>query len=603
MDTLQIDENSERLSRFLRLATFVLVVAILYIAKDVLLPVAMAVLVAFLLAPLVVKLTRWGLPKPVAILSAVTVTFAVIGTVGWIVTHQALNLAAELPNYEHNLQAKIRMLKNPHQPATLSRTTEMVDKLRKQLEAPAPEAAAATADAAEPKPVPVEVKAPPPSQLTLTRELVAPIIGPIGAAGIVIVLVIAILFQREEMRDRLIQLVSHGKISLANEAFDDASRRVSGYLWMQLVVNATYGIPIGIGLYIIGVPSAFLWGLIATILRFIPFIGPWIAAVFPVTLAFAIDPGWSMFLWTLALFVVMELISNNIIEVLLYGKGTGISTLALLVGAIFWFWLWGTPGLVLATPLTVCLLVLGKYVPGMKFLSMLLGSEAALAPPTQFYQRMLSEDADHVVELAMEHVDNSSPTRFYDDVFVPALLQAEADRHQGALPLSRQAAIFQASRQLIEELERRRDEQADDETADAALPVRVLIVPASDDADEIVGTMLRSLLHARGIGAEVTPVGNSPDTIVARLTQSGARALCVSALPPSTLLTARQTSRRLRSLSRTTPVLLGVWSHTTSAPELRSRLTPKDVVEVATHLGEAVEQLESWLQAPLVEKQ
>lgn len=561
---------------------------------------ALAVLVAFLLAPLVVRLTRWGLPKPVAILSAVTVTFAIIGAVGWIVTHQALNLAAELPNYEQNLQEKIRTLKSPHQPAALSRTTEMVDKLRKQLEAPDPEPAVAAAlgQPAEPKPVAVEVKAPEPSQLALTRELVEPIIGPIGAAGIVIVLVIAMLFQREEMRDRLIHLVSHGKISLANEAFDDASRRVSSYLWMQLVVNATYGIPIGIGLYFIGVPSAFLWGLIATILRFIPFIGPWIAAVFPVTLAFAIDPGWSMFLWTLALFVVMELISNNIIEVLLYGKGTGISTLALLVGAIFWFWLWGTPGLVLATPLTVCLLVLGKYVPGMKFLSMLLGSEAALDPPTQFYQRMLSEDADHVVELATEHVDKSSLARFYDDVFVPALLQAEADRHQGALPLSRQAAIFQSSRQLIEELERRREEESDDETADADLPVQVLIVPASDDADEIVGTMLRSLLRARGIGAEVTPVGNSPDNAVARLKQTGARAFCVSALPPSTLLTARQTSRRLRILSRATPVLMGVWSHTTPAVELRTRLTPKDVVEVATTLGAAVEQLEGWVQAP-----
>ena len=594
---LQIDEPSTQVTRFIRLATFVLVAAILYVAKDVLLPVALAVLVAFLLAPFVVRLTHLGLPKAIAIFFAATVTFAAIGGVGWVVTHHALALAQKLPDYEQNLQEKIRILKSPHQPEALARTTEMVDKLRKQLDAPEPAApgAAVAGTAAEPKPVSVAVMAAPQTQLELTRELLGPIVGPLGAAGLVIVLVIAMLFQREDLRDRLVHLVSHGKIGVGNEALGDASRRVSRYLWMQLVVNATYGIPIGIGLYLIGVPSAFLWGLIATILRFIPFIGPWIGAIFPVTLAFAIDPGWSMLLWTLGLFLAMELISNNVIEVLLYGKGTGISTLALLVGAVFWFWLWGLAGLVLATPLTVCLLVIGKYVPSLRFLSMVLGSESTVDPPTRFYQRMLAEDTDHVVNLASEQVEKSSLAAFFDNVFVPALLLSEIDRHQGDLPLDRQAAVFRSSRQLIDELDRRREADSEDETVTADPPVRLLIVPAGDDADEIVGRMLRSLLRVRGIGAEVTPVGDSAESCLSRLRETGAQAFCVSALPPSTLLAARQTSRRLRMQARGVPILMGVWAEKTPASELQTRLTRNDVVEVVTTLTDAVDRLEKLL--------
>jgi len=591
---LQIDQNSDRVTNFLRLATFVLVVAILYVAKDVLLPVAFAVLVAFLLAPLVVRLTKFGLPKSVAILSAATVTFLFIGGIAWVVSHQAVNLAQALPDYEANLQEKIRLLKQPHQPVALARTTELVEKLRKQLEAPEekPVTVATTNEGTltAPRPVPVEVITPTPSQFVLAKELIGPVVEPLGVAGIVIVLVIAMLFQREEMRDRLIQLVSHGKISLATAALEDASRRVSSYLWMQLIVNATYGIPVGVGLYFIGVPSAFLWGLLATLLRFIPFIGPWIAAVFPVTLAFAIDPGWSMLLWTLGLFVTMELISNNVIEVLLYGKGTGISTLALLVGAIFWFWLWGAAGLVLATPLTVCLLVLGNYVPSLKFLSTLLGSEPATDPATRFYQRMLSEDTDHLVELATEHVTQSSLPAFYDAVFVPALLLSEVDRHQGILAPAKQSTIFRTARQLVEELERRRE--AEEEPVSSELPLRILIVPASDEADEIVGLVLSSLLRAKGLGAEVLSVRDAENISLTQKGSTDVGAICVSALPPSTLLAARQMTRRLRQRRRSVAILMGVWSQQTPAEELQTRLSRQEVVDVVTSLADAV----TWLE-------
>lgn len=595
---MQSNDHSERVFQFIRFATFTLVVAILYFAREVLLPVAFAVLFAFLLSPLVVRLTRWGLPKGVAIISAVTLTFAIIGGMGWLVTRQVWVLVQELPNYEQNLQSKIRELKNPT-PGGLSRTGEMVDKLRKQLEEPTKAAAEpfddiTPAPSAEPKPVPVEVRAPPPNQFELTRELIAPVLGPLGLAGLVIVLVVAILFQREDLRSRFIELVSAGKINLATQALDDAARRVGGYLWMQLVVNATYGIPVGAGLYFIGVPGAFLWGLIATLLRFVPFIGPWIAAAFPVTLAFAVDPGWSMLLWTLALFGAMELISNNIIEVILYRKGTGISTLALLIGAVFWTWLWGTAGLILATPMTVCLLVLGKYVPSLKFLSMLLGSEPAQAPPAMFYQRLLAEDIDHLLEIAHEHIEKNSLAHFYDQVLMPALILAEEDRHQGTLTLAKQRRIFQSCRELIEELGKDAPPDAPSESV-AEGRVQVLGVPASDEADEIVGLMLKELLAAQGIRAHVMSAVDPTASLAEEVPLEALKVIFVSALPPSTLVSARQACRRLRGRFRSVPILLGVWAPHTPPTELQARLGRNEAHAVTTTLGSAVERIQDAL--------
>jgi hypothetical protein len=286
---------------------------------------------------------------------------------------------------------------------------------------------------------------------------------------------------------------------------------------MQLVVNALYGVPIGIGLYFIGIPNALLWALLATLLRFIPFVGPWIAAAFPIALSIAVDPGWTKLFYTLGLIIVMEVISNNFIEVVLYGASTGISSLALLVAAVFWTWLWGSPGLVLSTPLTVCVLVLGNYVPGLSYLSMLLGSEPVLEPPSQLYQRMLSMEFEDMLDLAEKRIEEHSLEEFYENVFVPALLLAELDRHKGTLSEARQRFIFQASRELIDELERQ-DDQARVDNPDPAAKVRVapavampavpfvLGVPARDEADEIVAHLVAHLLRRRGITAAVTPL-------------------------------------------------------------------------------------------------
>lgn len=602
---MQLVENSDRFTWFLRLATFALVVAILRFAEEVLLPVAFAVLLAFLLSPMVVRLMRWGLHRALAIILTVTVAFAVIGGVGWIVTVQAIGLARDLPNYEENIRNKIVVLKEPGTPSVMTRMSGMVENLRREIKSTAPDQPVTPPAPNEVKPVPVEIKPTEPTPWELARDILTPVLRPLGTAGIVLVFVVAMLFQREDLRDRFIKLVSAGKLNIATQAVDDAAGRVSRYLGMQLIVNATYGVPIGIGLFFIGVPNALLWGLLATLLRFIPFVGPWIAASFPVALSIAVDPGWSMLLYTLGLFIVMELISNNVIEVVLYGASTGISNLALLVAAVFWTWLWGAAGLVLSTPLTVCVLVLGNYVPGMSFLSMLLGSEPVLEPPAQFYQRMLSMESEDMLDLATKYIGEHSLEAFYEEIFVPALLMSEEDRHSGTLPEVRQRFIFQSGRELIDELERQ-DEVARLEslgpeartgTEPATMPAMPVIlgIPARDEADEVVADMVCHLLRKRGIVAAVAPLASPLDQAFQAADRAEVRAAFISALPPSAVGAARQMCRRLKMHSPATPVLVGVWRHRATLDELEKRLHASQPDEIVSTLRSAVDQLEAMV--------
>ena len=601
---MQISHNTDRLTWFLRLASFVLIVGVLRVAEDVLLPVAFAVLLAFLLSPLVVRLMRWGLPRALAIIMTVTVAFSVIGGIGWIVTAQVISLVRELPNYEENIRQKIVALKTPNAPTVMTRMSGMVENLRREIKSTAPDTPVTAPAPNEVKPVPVEVKPAEPTPWELAHGIVRPILKPLGIAGIVIVFVIAMLFQREDLRDRFIKLVSAGKLNVATQAVDDAAGRVSRYLGMQLVVNALYGVPVGVGLYLIGIPNALLWGLLATLLRFIPFVGPWIAAAFPITLSLAVDPGWTMLFYTVGLFVVMELISNNLIEIVLYGASTGISNLALLIAAVFWTWLWGPAGLVLSTPLTVCVLVLGNYVPGMNFLSMLLGSDPVLEPHAQFYQRMLSMESEDMIELAEKHVAEHSLEEFYDDVFVPALLLSEEDRHSGDLSEARQAFIFQASRELIDELERQ-DEAARLAATPGAVastePATMPTVPvvlgfaARDEADEIVAHVFCHLLRRRGISAAVSPISAALDDASRAHEREAVQAFFVSALPPSAVGAARQMCRRLKTRAASVPVLVGVWKHPARSDEIEQRLHSSRPDAIVVNLREAAERLETLL--------
>ncbi len=575
--------TERRLARLITFATFVLVVVVLRLAADVLIPVALATLLAFLLSPMVVWFTRRGVPKILAISATVTIVFVLLGALGWVVFTQAVNLAERLPDYEENIRAKIEKVRHPQTPAALSRTTEMVEKLQREMKSVSGEKE--PSEPGERAPLPVQVKEPERSPLALARGLAGPLLGPLALGGIVIVLVVAMLIQRDDLRDRFIKIVSAGQLNLTTQALDDAARRVTRYLLMQLVVNATYGVPVGLALAFIGVPNAPLWGVLATLLRFIPFLGPWVAAAFPIALTLAVDPGWTMVLSTLAVFVFMEVVSNNLIEVKLYGTSTGISNLALLVAAVFWTWLWGPAGLILSTPLTVCLLVLGRHAPGLKFLSMLLGSGPVLEPPAQFYQRMLSMDLDEMIDIARKFVAERSLTAFYDDVFVPALRMAEHDREDGSLAEVRQKFIIQGGRELIEELAR--DDTEKTETENLKDMPSILGLPARDDADELVALMLAHVLRTQGRTVSVLPLAEAVQS-GERFRDGNERMFFISALPPSAVLAARQALRRLTREATGARVLTGVWDRAVSPEMLEQKLGLSGRGQVVTTLGEAV---------------
>lgn len=587
-------------NRFITFATFVLVIAVLRVAEDVMIPIALALLLAFLLTPLVLKLTRWRLPRPFAILVTVAIAFTVISAAGWQIANQAVSLLSELPGYESNLQKKISVLKKPQATGTVSRAVNTFEKMWADLQSAATPPPPVINDG-QPKPTPVEVKATNRTSFELAREVLGSLFKPLGTAGIVVVFVIAILFQRDDLRSRFIRVISGGQLNIATEAVDDAAQRVSRYLIAQLMVNTSFGIVIGLGLWAIGVPHAGLWGLLATMLRFIPFLGPIIAASFPLLLSIAVDPGWSMLFWTAGLFLAAELVTNNVIEVLVYGTSTGISTLALLIAAVFWSWLWGAAGLFLSTPLTVCLLVIGQYVPGLKFLSVLLGSEPPLQPSAQFYQTMLSMNQEDLFDLATAHVEQHSLTSFYDDVFVPALLMSEVDRHNGVLAEIRQKFIFEAGRELIEDLDEQRanarrssgePEAAHDQSSNVS--PHVVGIPARDEADELVGLMLAHLLQEHGITARVVSTTADPEAYEANL-KSGEAVVFVSALPPSTLSAAGRACRRIKQANAATKVLVGVWSAEGKLESLRRRLDPAGADRIVTRLSEAIVDLKNLL--------
>ncbi len=437
-------------------ATAAIVIAALYFGRDILIPLALATLLAFILTPLIGLLRRYWVPRLAAIGAAVTVALMLVALVSIAVGAQLVQLANDLPVYQRNISLKIERLKElSPSDGLVSRVSNALRSLEQQLSPrakPQPPEQAKQEVERQPDPVPVVVEPPPRRPLEVLQSVAQPLLGPAGTAGLVIVFVIFILLEREELRDRFIKLFGGDDLQRSTQLISDAANRVSGYLLMQLIVNISYGIPVGLGLAIIGVPNAVIWGVLAAVLRFIPYLGPWLAAFFPIVIAVGSEPGWSMVLWTIGLFVVLELLSNNILEPWLYGASTGLSSFAVILAAIFWTVLWGPVGLFLSTPLTVCLVVIGRHVPRLAFLDMLLGSEPVLSPAQRFYQRLLSVDHEEALDLAETEIANGSERAFYDDVALAALIHAEANRMQVDDPAMRRS-LTESLAGVLDELE------------------------------------------------------------------------------------------------------------------------------------------------------
>ena len=545
------------------LALVAAAIAALYFMREVFIPIAVALLLTFMLTPAVLRLRRWGVGKATATLIVVFLAGLAISGFAALVAVQLVDLADNIATYQYNLRAKIQSLRDasPEQ-GVVERTSELIEGLSKEIEELAEEkkdTSPATTETETPsEPLQVEIIPPKPRPLEIIARAAWPLLGPVATAGIVLVFVVFGLLYREDLRDRMIRLVSRGDLQRTTEAMSEAGQRVSRYLLMQLVVNVLYGLPVGIGLFLIGVPNAPLWGLLAVVLRFIPYVGPAIAAIFPVALSFAVDPGWTMPALTIGLFVLLELVSNNVIEPWLYGSSTGISSVAIIVAAVFWTWLWGPIGLLLSTPLTVCLVVVGRYVPQLAFLDVMLGNEPVLSPAARFYQRLLARDSDEASEVAEAHLAEHSLLETYDEVVLPALRLAEADRSRGTLASEDVVALARSAEEAIEELAEWRPKAApkDTEVDEADTPpeveavaeraaLAILTLAARTPLDGVAAAMLALLLQRRGFTVTRTTAQALDHSQPTDATTAAAAAF-VCSLHASAPLQLRRIARRLR---------------------------------------------------------
>jgi predicted PurR-regulated permease PerM len=571
-------------SRTIPFLTVAAVVAALYFGQDLFLPLALAVLISFLLAPLIQRLEHWRLGRVPAVIVAVFLGFSVIGAVGYTIAGQLIELANELPKYKTNLHAKIVSLKT-NGDSPWNRASGTLRELSAEFTKTDPSApAVAPATPAPNAPVPVEVVYTPGSALETLRSFAAPVVGPLGMAAVVIVLVIFMLLEREDLRDRLIHLIGRGRIHVTTQALDEAGARVSRYLVAQCIVNVSYGIPIGLGLWAIGIPNAILWGLLATILRFVPYIGAWIAALFPLALSLAVAPTWTAPVLVAALFVVLELLSNNIVEPWLYGSSTGLSAMAVIVSAIFWSWLWGAVGLLLATPLTVCIAVMGKYLPDFAFLDVLLSDRPPIAASDRFFQRLLALDGEELASLCEEYRVKHSLAQTYDEVVVPALHLLDVEARARNLDDTQWREILGLLRVILAEL---------GEDAPAARDGSVLCLPASNESDELCALMLTQLLAEGGVKAELMSSKALAGEMVAQAVEIHPRMLCISSLPPTSVLPAQHLCKRLgEGLGEGTRLFVGLWNDSSADHARRAeRCKRAHAAEVFTTLESAAREI------------
>ena len=563
-------------------------VAALYLGQDVFLPLAVAVLLTFALAPLVSILRRIRVPRPVAVIAVVVGAFAAIGLFGMVVASQLSSLAISLPTYQRNLEAKVEAIKSASVgEGVVSRVSKLLERLGREIQADdnqqaVPSVVPQREEGA--KPIPVEVVEPALRPFQVLQAVIGPLLQPLATGGIIIVVVIFMLMSREDLRDRFIRLVGSDDLHRTTAALQDAGRRVGQYLLMQLVVNVVYAIPVGIGLWLIGVPNAPLWGLLALVLRFVPYIGPIIASVFPLALALAADPGWSMLAWTVALFVVIELISNNVIEPWLYGSRTGLSPLAIIVSAVFWTWLWGPLGLLLSTPLTVCLVVLGRHVPQFEFLDVLFGNEPVLEPHQQLYQRLLSGDPVEATDRAEEFLEEHQLVEFYEEVAIPALLLGEADRSRGVLVEERRKRVADSATAVVENLadmaeeERAEEEDEDgddqkesDDDVGVELPdgtgKTVLCIGGRGELDDVAARMLAQVLEVQGTVIYSLEHGSLEPANLRKLELAGVDTVIIGFLNASSETYARYMVRRIKRLRATIRVGIVYWGRPESELE------------------------------------
>jgi predicted PurR-regulated permease PerM len=610
--------SSQESFRLFVLLASIAAVGTLYIARIVLIPLALAILFAFLLTPLVAALECVRLPRAASALLVVLLGVIAVGAVGLTVTRQLVAVTEQLPNYTTNTRAKIASLRNSRN-NQLAKASDTLKELEKELADGTAATPALLNPLARPQRTPQtktsgpantpSAEKPLPVQLVPESnpfESVPRLLTFLGTALIVVVFTFFMLLQREDLRNRFIRLVGRGRLNVMTQALDEASHRVSRYLLLQTLVNMSYGAIIGVALYFIGIPNALLWGAIAGTLRFLPYIGPPIGALFPILLSLAVFNGWSRPLMTAGVFLCLEVVVSNFVEPVLYGAQTGVSSIGILFAALFWTTLWGPIGLLLSTPLTVCLVVMGRYIPHLAFLQIMLGDEPVLTPDARFYQRLLAMDQEEARRILDQDLKEKQLIEIYDSVLIPALSLVEQDRHRDMLDEATEKFIFQSTKELLEEQAERASPEVGQsapgstefevlasvstQPGPSAPPHKIVCVPARDEADEIVGIMLMQLLQQAGYSAQYIAVDTAPE-ILDRTSLEKPDIVCISALPPFALAHARTLYRKLReSLPRVT-IVLGLWGFAGDAGKIAARIGMSQSEKVCGTLLDVIEEV------------
>jgi predicted PurR-regulated permease PerM len=572
------------------IAILVAVVAVLYLARDILIPLAFAVTVSLVLTPAIALLQKLRLPRLPAALLVMVLAMTGAGAIGWIIFSELVAVANQLPEYQQNINQKLVSWRAPGTGA-FGRATASMKQLGSELSNAPPVAGPAPTDRtgrrpAGPatKPLPVQVVQEPANELEYMRGVIQPFLGPAGVFGMVLLFSLFLMVGHNDLRNRLFRLVGVSQLNIMTQALDDATHRVGRYLLLQLLVNAGFGAVCGTGLYFIGVPYAVLWGTVAGILRIVPYVGPLVGCSLPFLLSLAVFDHWMPPLLVFALFGVMELITGSLVEPWLYGAHTGVSSLALILTTVFWTVLWGPAGLILSTPLTVCVVVLGRYVPQFSFLHTLLGDEPSLAEEAQFYQRLLAMDDQEARSVIDLYLAGHTMLQLCDSVLVPAITLAEHDRHKGALDPAREEFFFLSIREMLTELAEKHS------TEDRVTPPagRIFCLPASDEADEVTAAMLALLLEHAGF--TVLSFARDPRLQDLAVVQPEANdVFYISALPPFAFASARTLSHQLRIRFPKNRIVVGVWGFAGDTERAMERFhAPRPEVLVTT-LAAAIE--------------
>ena len=571
------------------------IVAALYFAREVLIPITLAALLTFILAPLVNLLRKIRIPRVPAIIVAVVLALGIIIGIGTVIGTQIADLAGQLPNYQNTIESKLANLRD----TTLKPINDAIARFQSRSEEkaanPASQQPSPAPDNAGQKPVPVQVQQPPLSPMEVGQKLIEPVLHPLATIIIMMVVTFFALLYREDIRDRAIRLFGSGDLSRTTTTMDDAGRRLSRYFIAQLAINSAFGVVVAVGTYFIGLPHPILWGALGAILRFVPYIGAWIAAALPTLLAAAVDPGWSMVFMTIGLYAITEFLAGQILEPLLYGHSTGLSPIAVVVAAIFWTWLWGPIGLIISTPLTLCAVVLGRHVGQLSFFDILLGSSPALRPSESLYQRLLAGDLDEAQDQLENFAEEHSLLEFYDDVAVEALQFATADFRSGKLSHSAASKLRATFEELIEFGQELLKEDQPEQTEPALKAgAQVLCMPGQGPFDGLAASMLAQVLNQAGVAAS-TPA----DDAVLRQTQGSPRKVSVAyvlSLQTGKLpANARLLIRRLKKRNSEAKVVLGLVEK--SAGEGSDKLSKIGADQYVASLQEALAVLPRLIEA------